>query len=99
MQAKEILGEFAGTLATDGYGVYSRYSSRVVGVTHATCWAHTRRKFIEAEDSEPSHSKKALEHIRLLYEIEESIRDHESGEILHVRRDRALPVIDDFLSG
>ena len=47
-QAQEILGDFAGTLVTDGYGVYSRYSSRVAGVTHATCWAHTRRKFIEA---------------------------------------------------
>ena len=59
-QAKDILGEFAGTLVTDGYGVYSRYSSQVSGMTHATCWAHTRRKFIEAEDSDPVRSQKAL---------------------------------------
>jgi transposase len=95
-QAQEILGEFAGTLVTDGYGVYARYSSRVSGVTHATCWAHTRRKFIEAEESESSRSKKALEYIRLLYEIEESIRDHESDKILCVRRERSLPIIEDF---
>jgi transposase len=69
-QAKEILGEFAGTLVTDGYGVYSRYTSKVTGVSHATCWAHTRRKFIEAESSDFRRCQKALEYIRVLYEIE-----------------------------
>ena len=95
-QAKDILGEFAGTLVTDGYGVYSRYSSQVSGMTHATCWAHTRRKFIEAEDSDPVRSQKALRFIRVLYEIEETIRDREPDKILQIRRDRSLPVADEF---
>jgi transposase len=95
-QAKEILGEFAGTLVTDGYGVYSRYASKVAGVSHATCWAHTRRKFIEAENSEPRRCQKALEYIRVLYEIEESVREGESEEILRARRERSLPVVEEF---
>ena len=95
-QAKEILGEFAGTLVTDGYGVYSRYTSKVTGVSHATCWAHTRRKFIEAESSDPRRCQKALEYIRVLYEIEESIRECESEDILRARRERSLPVVEEF---
>ena len=95
-QAKEILGEFAGTLVTDGYGVYSRYTSKVTGVSHATCWAHTRRKFIEAENSEPRRCQKALEYIRVLYEIEESVREGESAEILRARRERSLSVVEEF---
>jgi transposase len=95
-QAREILGEFAGTLVTDGYGVYSRYTSKVAGVSHATCWAHTRRKFIEAENSEPRRCQKALEYIRMLYEIEESVRDNESAEILRARRERSLPIVEEF---
>jgi transposase len=84
-QAQEILGKFAGTLVTDGYGVYSRYTSKVTGVSHATCWAHTRRKFIEAEVTDPRRCQRALEYIRLLYEIEESVRDRESADILRDR--------------
>jgi transposase len=95
-QAQEILGEFAGTLVTDGYGVYSRYTSKVTGVSHATCWAHTRRKFIEAEVADPRRCQKALEYIRLLYEIEESVRDMESADILRARRERALAIIEEL---
>jgi transposase len=95
-QAQEILGEFAGTLVTDGYGVYSRYTSKVTGVSHATCWAHTRRKFIEAESSDPRRCQKALEYIRVLYEIEESVREGEPAEILRARRERSLPIVEEF---
>jgi len=95
-QAQEILGEFAGTLVTDGYGVYSRYTSKVTGVSHATCWAHTRRKFIEAESSDPRRCQKALEYIRVLYEIEDSVREGDSEDILRARRERSLPIVEEF---
>ncbi len=81
---------------TDGYGVYSRYTSKVAGVSHATCWAHTRGKFIEAEVTDPRRCQKAPEYIRLLYEIEESVRDRESVEVLHTRRERSIPVVEEF---
>ena len=84
------------TLVTDGYGVYSRYTSKVTGVSHATCWAHTRRKFIEAENSDPHRCQKALEYIRVLYEIEGAVREGESAEILRARRERSLSVVEEF---
>ena len=51
------------------------------------------REIVEkAESSDPRRSQKALEDIRLVYEIEESVRDKESADILRARRERSLSV-------
>ena len=73
-----------------------RYTYKVNGVTHATCWAHTRRKFIEAEASDASRCQKALEYIRVLSEIEASVRESDSEDIVRARRERSLPVVGEF---
>jgi transposase len=64
----------AGVLLTDGYAAYKAYAHKT-GIIHSRCWAHVRRKFFEAQDANPEGAKQALEHIRVLYEIEEHIRD------------------------
>ena len=46
--------------------------------------------------SDPRRYQKALEYIRLLYEIEEAVRDIESVEILRARRERSLPIVEEF---
>ncbi len=60
-------------------GEYSAYASyaKQVGLTHAQCWAHTRREVYEARDIEPAHAEKALEHIAALYAVEEHIRKND----------------------
>ena len=63
-------------LLTDGYAAYERYAEKV-GLTHAQCWAHSRRGFFEALDAEPAGAAAALEHIQGLYAIEEQIRENE----------------------
>ncbi len=42
---KAFLGDFSGTLLTDGYSAYQCLSDEI---THAGCMAHARRKFDEA---------------------------------------------------
>lgn len=42
--AKAFLEGFHGYLHTDGYAGYNK----VPGITHCGCWAHLRRKFVEA---------------------------------------------------
>ena len=46
-------------LLTDGYAAYAQYA-RKVGLTHAQCWAHTRRAFFEARVIEPQRADHAL---------------------------------------
>jgi len=61
-------------LLSDGYAAYARYAEQL-GATHAQCWAHTRRKFFEAQDVDPDGARAALEHIAALYAVEQDIRD------------------------
>ena len=47
-----FLGNFRGTLLNDGYAAYAAYAKRL-GIPHAQCWAHCRRHFADARESEP----------------------------------------------
>lgn len=96
--AREALGEFCGVLVTDGYKVYERYSETVESVTHAQCWSHTRRKFIEAEQVEPALVGAALDHIGKLYSLEAEFRRKglSPEELLAKRAEHSRPVVEEF---
>ena len=70
-------------LVSDGYAAYASFAKKT-GVTHAQCWAHTRREFFEAQAADPEGSREALERIRRLYGVEEKIRETKlTGERKH----------------
>jgi transposase len=48
---KQFLKQFEGVLQTDGYAGYHHVGG--VRVVHAACWAHSRRKFVEAAQLNP----------------------------------------------
>ena len=72
---KALLGEFSGTLLSDGYAAYARYAAQAQDVVHAQCWSHTRRQIFEAQDVEPALAAQALEHIGALYAEEQHIAE------------------------
>lgn len=84
-------------LQTDGYAVYAQYAKKT-GLTHAQCWAHSRRKVFEAQDIEPAHAEQALAWIGELYAVEAQIRDENlSGAAKRARRQQqSRPVTDRF---
>ncbi len=63
-------------------------------------WAHTRRKFIEAERSEPTLAAQALDQIGAIYAIEAQIRERRrTGE--RKREDRLIhskPLVEKFFA-
>jgi len=72
---------FTGTLVSDGYVAYSSYAAKNEQITHANCWVHGRRKFVEAEEDEPDAVKRVLGSIGHLYQVETQIRDKQlTGE-------------------
>ena len=93
-----LLKNFAGTLLTDGYAAYERFAANRAEVTHAQCWAHTRRTFERAEQAEPQAVAEALALIGALYRIESDIRKQElEGQAkLEYRSRYSLPVVDSF---
>jgi transposase len=84
-------------LLTDGYAAYERYAEKT-GLTHAQCWAHTRRHFENALESEPVGVEEALSQIQALYAVEETIRDENlTGEAKQLHRlTRSKPKLEVF---
>jgi len=95
---KEVLGEYCKTLMSDGYEAYERYVKEESDVTHALCWAHTRRKFVEAEEVCPELVCESLNYIRRLYENEEYIREHNliDTEKIAYRAEYSRPIVYQF---
>lgn len=99
---REALGESrveGAVLITDGYAAYARYAE-ATGITHAQCWAHTRRKFIEAEDVEPEPVAQALALIRALYKNEKAIVQQKlTGEKKRLYRvTHSQPIVERFFA-
>ncbi len=93
----ELLGDYQGTLLSDGYEAYSAYAKQNNQVTHAQCWSHTRRKFEQAKDSDPA-SQNALAIIGALYQHEQHIRDQglQDEAKLHYRARHSEPIVRAF---
>ena len=62
---KRFLGNFEGILQSDGYGAYDHVGG--VGIVHAACWAHARRKFFEAIKLNPRDQTS----IRIVAQVDE----------------------------
>jgi len=74
--AAKMLGQYGRVAMTDGYATYDalvKNGKANANLTIAHCWAHVRRKFIEAEDAYPELSKPAIKMIKDLYKIEKKI--------------------------
>ncbi len=96
---REVLGDsFEGVLVSDGNEAYARYARTRETVTHAECWAHTRRYFERAKEAEPRAVSEALAIIGALYRHETHIRDNTlSGEAkLAYRTRHSEPVVRAF---
>jgi transposase len=93
------LGDFAGTLLTDGHKAYDVYAEKRDAVTQAQCWVHARRYFERAQSSDPAAGA-ALELIGRLYQVEKQIR--ERGLVdeakLDYRGRHARPLVDAFFA-
>ena len=94
----DTIGHYTGTLLSDGHSAYASYAKRVQGVTHAQCWAHTRREFLKAENSEPEAAAQALDIIGALYHVEAHIKDKQldPAAALNCRAEHAKPLADTF---
>jgi transposase len=68
--ARQVLNGYHGIVMADGYGAYEALARASPGFTLAHCWAHVRRKFIEAEPHYPGPCAEVLALIGQLYAVE-----------------------------
>ena len=94
-----FLGDFSGTLLSDGYQGYEAYAkARGEAVVHASCWSHARREFVKIRDLDPVRCDEALDLIGGLYAEEEKIRNKKLAgrEKLLWRREHSRPLVEAF---
>ncbi len=91
--AEQLFGNFVGFLQTDLYAGYAKVYTPA-GATRVGCWAHARRKFVEAEKTAPRECGKVLQKIAALYKIENAARTLSSAERQARRQRQSKPLFD-----
>jgi len=91
-----LLDGYRGYVMTDDYAGYNALGAQA-GVERLGCWAHARRKFVEAQKVQPKgktgHADIALNLINKLYGIERDLKDCADAERKIGRHERSLPVL------
>ena len=67
--AREILGAYKGAVQCDGYDAYDQLEKND-NITVYGCWAHARRKFVDALNENNRLATEALCFIRKIYKVE-----------------------------
>lgn len=90
--AVDYLSGYNGYLQVDGYQAYTQTQATLVG-----CWAHARRKFIEAKQiqgkNKSGKADMALSYIQKLYGIEAKLKDKTIEDKHEVRQQQATPIL------
>ena len=89
---KYFLQGYQQVLLADGYG---GYDGVVAGnqITRAGCWAHARRKIIDAEKVAPEIAREAVELIKALFRVESQAKDFSVEQRLALRQEKSAPVL------
>ena len=101
--AAAVVEQYEGAVQTDGYVGYNFLDTKK-SIVHLGCWAHVRRKFMDAAKAGSSKSKKsgsvdvALGYIRKLYGIEKraKARKLDVEQLVALRQNEAKPLLEKF---
>lgn len=96
---QHFLKGFKGTIHVDGYIGYKSLSE----IRLSGCWAHARRKFVDAQKAAPpskggllTTAEQAIQKINQFYKIEEKIRDLSVEERQEIRLQQSLPLVEAY---
>jgi transposase len=93
--ARDYLQDYQGYLQVDGYAGYEKTDAILVG-----CFAHARRKFIEAQKiqvkGKTGKADLAINHIQKLYRLEKTIKGRTAIEKQRLRQAEGKPLLDAF---
>lgn len=94
--AKTFLEGFSGVLITDGYSGYNK----VQEAERAGCWAHMRRKWLEAmpegADAKTCKAAEGYEFCNRLFELERQFEGLTTEERLIQRKEKSGPILEAY---
>ena len=96
--AASYLKDFKGYVHSDGYSGYNKLD----GITRCGCWAHLRRKFVEAipdkkaADAPLTSAEIGRDYCNQLFKVEESLKDLTPEERFCKRLELEKPILEAF---
>jgi transposase len=85
------LRDYQGYLQADAYGGYDGiYHS---GAKEVACWAHARRKFFDAQETDGKRAAQMLTWVRELYAVEDQARELTDEARRDLRQTQSVPVL------
>ena len=94
-----LLEGYQGYLMTDGYEGYNKLA-KTEGIEHLVCWAHVRRKFVDAVKVQPKgthgHADQAVAMIGKLYGIEREHKDSTIDARYATRQENSITVLNEL---
>lgn len=92
-----VLSGYLGFIHADAYPGYDALFLPDCA-TEVGCWCHARRKFVEAEKTDPELAGEAIDRIRLLFAIERRAKDEEldAEARLALRQSESLPLLEEL---
>lgn len=95
--ARELLADYHGAVMVDGYEGYDA-ACQENGILRLGCWAHARRRFVEAQRLQPKgksgKADQALALINRLYALERRLKEAGPPQRLQARQQEAKPVLE-----
>ncbi|MCC7106222.1 MAG: IS66 family transposase [Chloroflexi bacterium] len=89
---QRFLDDYKGYLQADAYGGYDGIYHKG-DVIEVACWAHARRKFFDARDTDGRRSAEMLELVRQLYAVEDQARSMDHDARRQLRQSRSVPIL------
>ncbi len=100
-----FLASYTGFLQTDGYAGYNAIGEKE-GIIHVACWAHARRRFVEAFEAalRKGSAGEAIKKIGMMYHYEKELRQKyfgddkagDAGAFAAERRELVLPILNEL---
>lgn len=93
---KKLLRGYGGILQTDGYTAYDKVGAQ--GMVHAACWAHARRKFVDALklNEKDQDAARVVARMNAIFAVDAEARAAESSveERHRMRHERTRPLLE-----
>ncbi|MBC8057937.1 MAG: IS66 family transposase [Rhizobiales bacterium] len=92
-----VLGDYQGYLVADAHAVFDHLYKRGT-LIEVACWAHARRYWWKALDTDPERARKALAFIGGLFRVERTCAAAPPEDRVRARRAESKPIVDGFFA-
>lgn len=91
---RAFLQGYQGFLQCDAYAGYDELFRRSQGtIIEVGCWAHARRKFVDAEKTSPREAHEAVARIKQLYALEHEAKELDAAARFALRQEKSIPLL------